>query len=199
MERSRRSLMRPPSGLESPPDASRGRCARAHGQDGPAIHGGLEPHSRRTAGEDRRGPCSNSPETSPAARFRGGRATSDEALIAKTGRSWAEWFEIIKAWGPKGGSHGDIADFLKHEQGVPGWWTQEITVGYEMARYPRSPASADGFTITASKAVGYDDIGLGTLTAIRPRTARFLFNTSDSPTRTPSPANKSLGASGRRR
>ena len=30
--------------------------------------------------------------------------------------------------------HGDIAKYLYEEQGVPGWWAQTVTVGYERIR-----------------------------------------------------------------
>jgi hypothetical protein len=41
------------------------------------------------------------------------------------------------------------------ELGVPGWWAQTVTVGYERARGMRAlHERPDGFSVTASKTVG---------------------------------------------
>ena len=56
-----------------------------------------------------------------------------------TGRSHAEWFALLDAWGATEHTHTEIARWLSETQGIPGWWTQNITVNYERARGMRKP------------------------------------------------------------
>jgi hypothetical protein len=80
---------------------------------------------------------------------------SDEKLAAATGRDWAAWLAILDGWGARARTHRDIVQFLSAEHGVPGWWTQTITNGYERARALRAKhQQSSGFTIYASKTVG---------------------------------------------
>lgn len=77
---------------------------------------------------------------------------SDEAIRRGTGRGWAEWFEVLDAWGGTGGSHVEIARYLHEEHGVPGWWTQSVAVGYERARGMRAPHQRpDGYQVSVSR------------------------------------------------
>ncbi len=62
----------------------------------------------------------------------------DDAMVAKTGRTHAEWFAELDAWGGQEHSHTEIARWLGATHGVPGWWTQSITVAYERARGMRA-------------------------------------------------------------
>jgi len=76
-----------------------------------------------------------------------------EAVRAKTGKGWAEWFAILDKAGAAAWPHKEIASFL-HEQGCGDWWSQMVTVGYEQARGLRvKHQTADGFTAGASKTV----------------------------------------------
>ncbi|WP_137989415.1 hypothetical protein [Streptomyces vilmorinianum] len=59
---------------------------------------------------------------------------SDEALAGATGRSWADWFALLDAWGATGRGHTEIARHLVDAEGVSGWHAQSITVGYEQER-----------------------------------------------------------------
>jgi len=86
---------------------------------------------------------------------------SDEAVVRRTGRPWDEWFAILDRWGATGRSHAEIARYLNEEQGVPGWWAQTVTVGYERARGLREKYEhADGYSVGASKtiAMGVDEL-----------------------------------------
>lgn len=56
---------------------------------------------------------------------------SDAAVEAKTGRTWASWVATLDEQEAHTWKHGDIARFVHEEFGVPGWWTQTVTVGYE--------------------------------------------------------------------
>ncbi len=59
---------------------------------------------------------------------------SDQVVIAKTGRTWGEWVRLLDARGARSMIHRDIAAYLNEEHGVPGWWAQMVTVGYERIR-----------------------------------------------------------------
>ncbi|HVN56552.1 MAG TPA: DUF4287 domain-containing protein [Anaerolineaceae bacterium] len=77
---------------------------------------------------------------------------SDEAVAAKTGKNWAEWFAILDAAGAAQLSHPEIVAFLANEHQVGSWWQQMITVTYEQAfglrhRYE----TAEGYQVSVSK------------------------------------------------
>jgi len=55
---------------------------------------------------------------------------SDEAIQKGSGKSWAEWIELLDAWDAPERSHKEIADYI-YGLGVSGWWAQAVTVGYE--------------------------------------------------------------------
>ena len=62
------------------------------------------------------------------------KRSSDEAVKAKTGKVWAEWFKILDKAGAKKWPHKEIAAYLYDQQKVPGWWCQMVAVGYEHER-----------------------------------------------------------------
>jgi hypothetical protein len=79
---------------------------------------------------------------------------SGEALAAATGRGWDEWFAVLDAWGAAEREHGEIARHLMSEHGVPGWWSQTVTVGYERARGLRAKHERpNGFSVSVSRTV----------------------------------------------
>ena len=82
--------------------------------------------------------------------------SSDEATRRATGASLEEWAQIIRAAGLADASHKQIADFLALERGVPPWWAQQLTVGYERLYRARPVgATADGgFQIGVSRTFG---------------------------------------------
>jgi uncharacterized protein DUF4287 len=76
----------------------------------------------------------------------------DEAVRAKTGKTWSEWIATLDKAGARTMEHAEIASLLHEEFGVPGWWTQMVTVGYEQSIGKRVPRQkADGFAASASK------------------------------------------------
>ncbi len=78
----------------------------------------------------------------------------DAAVLAKTGKSWREWFAILDRAKAHEWVHREIAAFLHEKQGVGAWWRQMVTVGYEQARGLRVPnQKSDGFAASASKTV----------------------------------------------
>jgi len=52
--------------------------------------------------------------------------------MAKTGRTWSEWVELLDAMGATSMAHRDVARALHRDHDVPGWWAQMVTVGYEL-------------------------------------------------------------------
>ena len=80
---------------------------------------------------------------------------SDETLVEKTGRSWAEWVGLLDEWAARERPHREIAAYLTDERKLPGWWAQTVTVGYERARGLRAPGQrrGGGFEMTVSKTV----------------------------------------------
>jgi uncharacterized protein YndB with AHSA1/START domain len=76
-----------------------------------------------------------------------------EAVRAKTGKGWAEWFAILDNAGAAKWSHKEIAKHM-HELGCGDWWSQMVTVGYEQARGLRvKHQTAEGFSASGSKTV----------------------------------------------
>ena len=79
----------------------------------------------------------------------------DASVLQGSGKTWDEWFRILDDWGAAERSHRDIARWLHDEQGVPGWWSQTVTVGYERARGMRARhETTSGFQVSVQKTVG---------------------------------------------
>jgi hypothetical protein len=79
---------------------------------------------------------------------------SDQAVQAKTGKNWEQWFRVLDRAGAKKMNHTDIAAYLYHELECPGWWNQMVAVGYEQARgLRRKHETPAGFQISCSKTV----------------------------------------------
>lgn len=94
------------------------------------------------------------PDSVPDSPFRGGYGASDEALVQRTGHEWAHWYRLLDDWGAADRPHPEIARWLHVDQGVDGWWAQELTIRYEMAIGRRVPGQRpDGFEASASKTV----------------------------------------------
>ena len=77
----------------------------------------------------------------------------DEAVRQNTGKGWREWVSILDEWGARERTHRDIARHLQEEHGVPGWWAQTVTVGYERARGMRAKYQriSGAFAVSVSK------------------------------------------------
>jgi hypothetical protein len=77
---------------------------------------------------------------------------SEQAVRRGTGKSWNQWFRILDAAGATDLTHRQIARYLSEEHGVPGWWAQGVTVGYERARGMRAVHQAEGgFQVSVSR------------------------------------------------
>lgn len=78
---------------------------------------------------------------------------SDETVLAKTGRSWAEWFALLDDAGARRLSHPQIVKLLA-QHGVGPWWRQMLTVGYERARGLREKhETISGYQVGASRTI----------------------------------------------
>lgn len=78
-----------------------------------------------------------------------------DAVHKATGKGWSEWLKVLDRDGAKKMSHSQIATLLSDRHGVPPWWSQMVTVGYEQARGMRvKHEKPGGFEISASKTVG---------------------------------------------
>ena len=114
-----------------------------------------------------------------------------EAVRAKTGRGWAEWFAILDKAGAANWPHKEIASFL-HEQKCGNWWSQMVAVGYEQARGLRvKHQTADGFTAGASKTVAAPIANLFRAWTDARRRAQWLPDAADVAIKSVT-ANKSL-------
>ncbi len=79
---------------------------------------------------------------------------SGATLVERTGKTWDEWFALLDEWGAKKRPHKEIARHLREEQGVPGWWAQNVTVTYERARGLRAKHQGPGgWSVGTSKTV----------------------------------------------
>jgi hypothetical protein len=75
---------------------------------------------------------------------------SDANLRATTGKGWRQWIRTLDDWGARERTHRDTARHLIDAHGVPGWWAQTITVGYERARGLRAKHQTLGGTFQVS-------------------------------------------------
>lgn len=85
------------------------------------------------------------------------KPVSDEAVAAKTGRTWDEWLEALDARGCATMAHKEIVAVVGGDFGIGPWWQQMVTVGYERARGLRETnETTDGYQVGASKTVAVD-------------------------------------------
>jgi len=75
---------------------------------------------------------------------------SDAAVKKQTGRDWAEWVATLDAARAVEKSHREIAIYV-YSLGIPGWWSQTVTVGYERIRGLRDKGQRRGGGYEASK------------------------------------------------
>lgn len=76
---------------------------------------------------------------------------SEEAVLARTGRSWRSWVEFLDARGAADKPHREIAELVYGEPDVSGWWAQGVTVGYERIKGLREIGQRRGGGYEASK------------------------------------------------
>ncbi len=83
---------------------------------------------------------------------------SDEAVKKATGRTWEQWFDLLKSLDAKNLPHKEIARALNQDYHVDGWWAQSITVHFEKAigRRVHGQIGEGNFQTSASKTLPGD-------------------------------------------
>lgn len=78
---------------------------------------------------------------------------SDQAIKDATGKTWKQWFEILREEKAEGITHKEIAAWLQKNYEVPGWWAQTITVEYErlIGRREAGQSAGGHYQVSASK------------------------------------------------
>src|ERR1700683_1285802 len=82
---------------------------------------------------------------------------TDDAVKAKTGKTWAEWCKILDKAGARMMDHPEIALLLQKQMGLRLWGSQMVAVGYENERGIRQDQHGDPpgrrYEVTLSKIV----------------------------------------------
>ncbi len=83
-----------------------------------------------------------------------GPRMSDDAVTAKTGKNWKQWFVIIDKAGGQKMSHQEIVKLLNSKHNVGAWWGQMVTATYEQQTGLRqNHQKPDGFEISVSRTI----------------------------------------------
>lgn len=82
------------------------------------------------------------PEKAPAPG--GERAIGDEAVREKTGRNWMAWFAILDRWDARSKGHTATAKHLVKSYSLNPWWSQAVTVRWELERGIRDTGARAG-------------------------------------------------------
>jgi len=116
---------------------------------------------------------------------------SDDAVKAKTGKTWKQWFTILDKAGAKKMNHPEIVKCLSESHDVGPWWRQMVTVTYEQARGLRKQHQRpDGFQISVSRTIPVPIAGL--YKAFATEKARNSWLTEDGLEVSTAKANKSI-------
>lgn len=80
------------------------------------------------------------------------KSIGDEAVLAATGRRWAEWFKVLDAAGCRAMDHKSIVAELTQRGKVGPWWRQMVAVEYERSRGLRMVnQNALGFGVSVTR------------------------------------------------
>ncbi|MDE2181734.1 MAG: hypothetical protein KGJ78_01795 [Alphaproteobacteria bacterium] len=83
-------------------------------------------------------------------------ALPDLAVIAKTGRSWEEWFDVLDQAGASKLEHKAIARLLGEKYRVGPWWRRMVALEYEKARGMRATRVGPGYSVRVSRTMEAD-------------------------------------------
>lgn len=86
----------------------------------------------------------------PAPKLAAVAGMSDAAVRKATGRTWAEWVDLLDAERSSEKPHREIVGYVV-SLGTPGWWAQMVTVGYERIRGLRDRGQRRGGAYEATK------------------------------------------------
>lgn len=76
---------------------------------------------------------------------------SEDAIRENTGHGWDEWVALVDAGPGRDAGHTAIAAWVVEAHGVPGWWAQSVTVGYERITGLRVPGQRPDGTFSVSR------------------------------------------------
>jgi hypothetical protein len=97
-------------------------------------------------------PPTDPPSAAKAPAFAKLAGMRDEAVAAKTGRTWAQWVEALDAAGAPALDHTALAELVHTAFGIGGWWSQSVAVGYERIRGRRElHQTAKGFAVSKTR------------------------------------------------
>jgi hypothetical protein len=68
---------------------------------------------------------------------------SDDAVRAKTGKTWQHWFGVLDKYGLKDKGHTSAAKHLRDKHRLSDWWAQAVTIRYEWDHGLRPGAPAN--------------------------------------------------------
>lgn len=91
------------------------------------------------------------PTAVPESQFAELAGMSDDAVREKTGKTWKQWVHALDAVDAANLPHREIARYLRNDLGVPAWWSQMVTVGYERIRGLRDVGQRRGGGYDANK------------------------------------------------
>lgn len=78
----------------------------------------------------------------------------EATVLAKTGKTWADWCALLDEAGAMAWSHQETAAYVHETCGIGAWWSQSVTVGYERIRGKRRMhEKTDGYATSVSKTV----------------------------------------------
>ena len=78
----------------------------------------------------------------------------DDAVKAKTGQTWNEWYKILDAAGGQTMNHQQLVARLSRQHGIGPWWRQMIAVTYEQAHGRREKhEKPGGYEISVSRTI----------------------------------------------
>lgn len=65
-------------------------------------------------------------------------------VVKATGKDWDHWFKVLDKFKCAENGHKESASHLASKHGVSAWWSQTITVEYEVAKGLRKPNQRSG-------------------------------------------------------
>ena len=68
----------------------------------------------------------------------------ETSVVKATGKGWAHWFAVLDKFKCADKGHRESAKHLLERHGVTPWWSQTITVEYEVAKGIRKPSQRSG-------------------------------------------------------
>jgi len=81
---------------------------------------------------------------------------ADARIADKTGHTWEEWVHLLDGDKASEMPHPEIANLVSEKYGVPPWWTQAVTVGYERIKGLRARGQRRDGSYEASKSRTFD-------------------------------------------